>query len=267
MSRPVVVFEGPVDCAHWGKLSELSTFSRPISYDRGLLGSRGRWSFPDMAGRLVALLPPEPVILTGHSLTGLLVQYVASRHPDRVAGLVLIDPTPHQLPPLPLAVRAAAPLQSWGMLALAEVAVRLRLLANPAWTSLTERLLIAPLGPHADTGQVEGIRARSKDPIQVGRNARAACAIARRLGEYGELTSRQLHQHGLPDVPLVVLTAGRRPAATGKMAAFFEQVRTHHERLATLVPGGRCDVVESSGHMIPIEAPDALIRTIRRLQR
>jgi pimeloyl-ACP methyl ester carboxylesterase len=48
----------------------------------------------DLRALLAAAGEPGPYVLVGHSLGGLYVQLFAYRHPDEVAGLVLVDPTP-----------------------------------------------------------------------------------------------------------------------------------------------------------------------------
>ncbi|MEV9259193.1 alpha/beta hydrolase, partial [Klebsiella pneumoniae] len=70
-------------------------------YDRAGLGR----SVPDSAGRtldrmaddlndlLDGLEPSSGFVQVGHSAGGPMVRLAASRRPDRVAGLVLVDPT------------------------------------------------------------------------------------------------------------------------------------------------------------------------------
>jgi len=78
---------------------EIAKFTRVCSYDRAGLGwsdsSPRPRSMPQIAEDLSNLLAGAgiegPYVLVGHSLGGLYVQYLARRHPGRVAGLVLVD--------------------------------------------------------------------------------------------------------------------------------------------------------------------------------
>ncbi|MET9608016.1 alpha/beta hydrolase [Streptomyces sp. NPDC006512] len=82
-----------------------------IAQDRPGLGTRPPGPVPTLASSvadLAALLDaagPGPYVLVGHSWGGLLVQVLAWQRPERVAGLVLLDPAHEEFrPPL---VRAA----------------------------------------------------------------------------------------------------------------------------------------------------------------
>jgi pimeloyl-ACP methyl ester carboxylesterase len=82
-------------------------FTRVCSYDRP--DSPGSRSDPtpeltaqqvvdDLRTLLAAAGEPGPYVLVGHSLGGLYVQLFAYLHPQEVAGLVLVDPTPEEFP-------------------------------------------------------------------------------------------------------------------------------------------------------------------------
>jgi pimeloyl-ACP methyl ester carboxylesterase len=84
----------------WGALpAELAEYSEVIAYDRSRLGFSGTGPPPRSSSRSVedlrALLTNAgiegPYILVGHSFGGLNVRLFASRYPDAVAGIVLID--------------------------------------------------------------------------------------------------------------------------------------------------------------------------------
>lgn len=79
---------------------ELAATNRVLSFDRAGLGSSEAGPAPDPERSLVEierLLAASgvsgPVILVGHSLGGLFARMYATKHPEQVAGLVLVDST------------------------------------------------------------------------------------------------------------------------------------------------------------------------------
>jgi pimeloyl-ACP methyl ester carboxylesterase len=74
-----------------------------ILADRPGLGGSTRWEHPPGLADHVALMndvlaacsvdPAEPVALVGHSYAGILMKAFARMHPERVAALVLVDPS------------------------------------------------------------------------------------------------------------------------------------------------------------------------------
>src|SRR5688500_13232623 len=96
-----------------GVQPEIARFSRVCSYDRAGLGQSdpaptGVRTVQDSVDDLHALLGAAdisgPVVLVGHSLGGLIVRLYASQYPDDVAGLVLVDGMPPDLPASGLAL-------------------------------------------------------------------------------------------------------------------------------------------------------------------
>src|SRR5215213_2759735 len=100
---PTVVLEGGIT-SDWAAVQPaMAGFTRVCSYDRP--DSPGSRSDPtpsrtaqevvaDLRAMLTAAGEPGPFVLVGHSLGGLYVQLFAYQHPNEVAGLVLVDPTP-----------------------------------------------------------------------------------------------------------------------------------------------------------------------------
>ena len=80
----------------------LARVTRVITYDRAGYGQSEPGPMPRHCGReaeeLKALLEkasvPGPYVLVGHSLGALNTQVFASKYPDEVAGMVLLDPPP-----------------------------------------------------------------------------------------------------------------------------------------------------------------------------
>ena len=102
---PTVVLEGGAT-ADWAAVQPaVAGFARVCSYDRP--NSPGSRSDPtpertaqevvdDLRAMLTAAGEPGPYVLVGHSLGDLYVQLYAYQHPQEVAGLVLVDPTPEE---------------------------------------------------------------------------------------------------------------------------------------------------------------------------
>jgi len=105
---PTVIFESgfSMGWSTWRRvLPALAPQARLVSYSRAGTGASGPVSgVPTVADRVadlealihVAALTP-PFILVGHSYGGLVVRQYASKHPQRVQGLVLVDPASERI--------------------------------------------------------------------------------------------------------------------------------------------------------------------------
>lgn len=106
--EPVVVFVSGFgnDLGTYAPIQRaVSGFTRAISYDRAGVG-KSELTVPDgsldiMVDELNRILEqesiPGPYVLVGHSSGGHIVRYFAHIYPAKVAGMVLIDPTPEYM--------------------------------------------------------------------------------------------------------------------------------------------------------------------------
>lgn len=137
-AKPTVVFESGAFgfSADWSIVqSRLAAEGlRGCAYDRAGLGFSDPGPLPrdamnitdDLQAMLKAAHVPGPYVLVSHSMAGLYVRLFAVRHPDEVAGLVLVDSTtPEAIDDRTTAAyvvgftrgsRAAAWAASWGFL-------------------------------------------------------------------------------------------------------------------------------------------------------
>lgn len=111
----------------WGEVSAaVATFTRVCAYDRDGLGRSDPGPRPRAAGLIVedlhkalvgaGLVPPH--VLVGHSFGGLIVRLYASRYPEEIVGLVLVDAAHEdQYPPAPPEHATPAEAERWRFLA------------------------------------------------------------------------------------------------------------------------------------------------------
>jgi pimeloyl-ACP methyl ester carboxylesterase len=197
-----------------------------------------------------------PLVLVGHSLGGPYITTFASRYPDAVAGLVMVDAThPDQFGPYEKAAgRSLVPSPSGA-----------RLGATLAWTGLV-RLLPQPPAPPS-WPQVMHSSPRAFLPLSVRGLAGETSSIPATL-------DRARQTKSLGDRPLVVLCAGdgldaAELTANGLTARQGAGVHQAHIALcrdmATWSTRGRFQPVERSQHYIQIDRPDAVIAAVREV--
>ncbi len=263
---PLVVFEAGVGATSlsWTLVQpDIAKLTRTMSYDRAWLG----WSDPIQEPRdtstvveeLRRLLgPSRPLILVAHSYGALIATAYASRYPENVAGMVLVDPIAagDWKEPTPVLRRGISLARRGALLArLGVVRFALNRLTGGSRMLPT---LIAKVSSGSGTGFIERwVGQIQKLPQELWPAIRAhwcdpKCfeGIARYLKA---LPGSALEDGGnLGDVRLIVLSCENAG----------QSERPAHAALAARSTRGRLEVVAGSGHWIQLDRPDAVIRAI-----
>ncbi len=236
-----------VDAVFWrdvGRdLAELNVtaLNRP-----GLGGTPWPQQIPTLAAEVATLAEltdviGSPVVVVAHSMASFHAEALARQHPDRVAGLVIVDGSAEWLDRRP---RPSAP-----------------------WSARLIHVLIHPRPLHglASILYRRGASAQSHVPAKILGRERIRLAydspdaLAMSLGEaiayrrqaWDLLRVRAAHP--MPDRPVIVLSA----ETTGEPDGLRRQ-----RRLADQL-GGRQIVVETSKHLMMIDRPQAIARAVR----
>lgn len=272
-SGPSVILEnggGAPGVGGWPFIEpKVADFATVTTYDRASMGQSDRVDEPPSAeefvGDLHALLGrvevDGPHVIVGWSLTGLSTLLYASAHPEDVAGIVLLDPTPYDLYDdlSPLWKLATNPVLAGGMTA--------RLGAKgyfqkPKGRAKLEKLAGKTMGPNMPAEGRELVLDLMADPWQ---GFPATLHESRRVVEScQQVKERVIEPRALPDVPLTVITSGHR-GDKGPALKFGEKIRNSHVRLAAMVPRGRHVDAPEAGHLIGLEAPDLVVEEIRNV--
>jgi pimeloyl-ACP methyl ester carboxylesterase len=270
----VVVLESGIAASSlsWALVApKVAKFARVITYDRAGLG----WSdaavhkctavdaTDDLARLLEVMAVAEPVIIAGHSFGGLIARIFQQRFPERVAGLVLVDPVVRtewrvMTPTLRRGValsRRGATLARLGV-----VSVALKLLMSGS-RSIPKMLARVSAGRGASvterlTGEVRKMPPELWPAIashwsQAGSFRAMADTLENLPVSVGQLDAEKL----LGDLPVIVLSA------TGAN----ELARAEHQHDAGLSTHGEHEIVPGSGHWMQLDAPDAVVEAIQRV--
>jgi pimeloyl-ACP methyl ester carboxylesterase len=257
---PPVVFEAGLAATsvNWRLVQQaLVPRARTVSYDRAGLG----WSAPatavpslrrmtdDLHRLILALDLPRPLVLVGHSFGTWIVRVYASRFPEDVSALVLVDPvsrdeiSPRRLGRAALLSDIAAVLALFGLARLGLWGLLRRGGGNPGpvlgMNASMRRMAQEVAKLPADA--VPMLRARWSEPRffrELSAAIRALPACAREA----------MH---LPDqLPIVVLAGSHRTS----------------EYLQALdLPAAKLVIVPGSGHWIHLDAPELVARTVIEL--
>jgi len=183
-------------------------------------------SIAGMADRVLAAAP-ERFVLLGFSMGGFVARRIALSAPDRVAALILVATS----------ARATSEAEH-----------------------ARKEALLAQLEEHGFRGMSRKALARGIHPDHPDRDVlvERLRAMGRDLG--GAVMARQLRAtrtDGHGDLPRIaaptLVIAGRQDAL---------RPLTELEALAAGIPGARLEVFEGCGHMVPLEQPDSLARSI-----
>ncbi|MFI7704141.1 alpha/beta fold hydrolase [Nonomuraea sp. NPDC049480] len=264
---PAVVFlpgAGLVGLDFLNLQERVAGFTTSVLYDRAGTG----WSDPAdlprsagaVAGELRELLRvaavPGPYVLAGHSLGAFYARRYAQLFPAEVAGLLLLDPGHED-------ILAYMP---------------------PEAAELNEQMKQDPEQMPDLTGeQIELARAQYAqlyeewpDPVREALAEHHLVSWRSSLYETAnfetEIYDELRHGGGLPDVPLLVLTAGGDNPYWAQFASeeFMRQgldgVRRMQAAIAASVPRGEQRVIEGASHQyMHLEQPDQVLRAVRDL--
>jgi pimeloyl-ACP methyl ester carboxylesterase len=272
--KPVVVLEAGIAASSvsWSLVQpRVAEFTRVLSYDRAGFGWSGadsgggtaREAASDLSRMLEQSGEPGPYVLVGHSFGGLIVRVFQQLYPERVAGLVLVDPVLRSDWREPAETRRrmlgrGVMLSRRGALLarMGVVRVALKLLMSGS-----RRIPQAMAGVFAGngasvTGRLTGeVRKMPREHwpaiAQHWSEARSFRAMADNL-ENLPVSAGQLDENaGLGDLPMVVLSAAQAPA--------------EHLYDARLSSAGEHVVAPDSGHWMQLDAPDAVVAAIGRV--
>ena len=239
---PTVVLENGLGgmSAEWGFVQpEAAQFTRVCSYDRAGIGYSDSGPSPRTARRLARELAQlldrsgvsGPSVLVGASIGGFPIRVFASDYTDRVAGLVLVDATHEdQLDDVPRLAAFVPLLSSTGVLRLLEVSFGPR----PETLAPAVRRFA-----RATQFRATAYNAAADEILHVRESAAEVRASRRKL-----------------TVPLVVVTAGR-----GTDHAW----RTLQQDQVRLSQRGCQMIAAESGHVVPIDQPEAVVNAIRAI--
>lgn len=240
---PVLLLAGGAASSHGffpGLVEALSARNRVISLDRPGTGRAQRRGTATLetgsaaAARAVTQVGAGPAVVVGQSLGGALAVQFATDHPDLVAGLVLIDPTPLDLPgQVRTARRIFAVLGLPGMLPL----------VGPRVDRTLFRLLGSDVKPTERTAEAYEVLTTS---ATLAVTARAIRTLERETA----LLAPRVRRLG---VPVVLITAERKPG---------HEIRASHDRLAAKL-GGRVVAPPGAIHAEHMRDPGAVNELVR----
>lgn len=261
---PTVVLEagglGEGSSGAFGSLEErLATLATVVTYDRA--GS-GRSDGPphshvaEMADDLDAVLRSlgcvTPVVVVGWSSGGLVAEMFAVRHPDKVMGLVLLDPT--VMPTESRIGRCILLAMGAIQLGVFGPALQLGFFRTRAGRSLFQRMVPAGISR-------EGLNYLERLAAHPPRARWSSPRVLPLLfGGYLDQTTAALRAPSLPDIPVRVLVPRLRG---GVPRAWARGLDTAHRALAKQFQRGELVLVDRATHLLPIDRPDVVIATVR----
>ena len=252
--EPIIVFEAGMaaPCSSWGLVQPaLPETVHAVVYDCAGLGR----SEPDPEPRTVARMADDlddlldalgdgPFILVATSGGALIVRERAKRHPERIAGMVLVDPTDE----------GCEPVFSPGFRRLEKGAHHASVLL--ARFGLLERLYNSFLLRLPPDSQSDFRKEGFTTGAMRTRGAELKGMVAAMNGLRGQIEAPS-------DMPVTVISGAL--ADRGMAPTLRATANAAHARRAALSTSGRHVIAERSGHMVPFIEPELIVAEIMRL--
>jgi pimeloyl-ACP methyl ester carboxylesterase len=273
---PVVLLESGIAASSlsWSHVEpHVAKVTRVCAYDRAGLGWSDAPSCPrtfdrivdDLATVLEHKAPREQYVLVGHSFGSFVVLGYAVRHPERVAGIVLVDPPVEWLTSTPHRARLL-----WGGRQLSRIGallahigvVRACLALLTGGAPGAPRRFVKVFGPTtAQTLErlVGEVRKLPPDLYPVVQALWCDPKCFHAMGEHLLTLEREGARIGRVtpsrDLPLVVISSGDQPA---------ERLLAHHTLSESSVHG-RHLVARRSAHWVQFDEPELIVDVINNL--
>ena len=263
---PIVILEAGLggDAYDWRAVHyNMAKLTRVCAYDRAGLGRSSPGPLPrdtksevsDLEALVGAARIRAPYVLVGHSMGGYNVRLFASRHPNDIAGMVLVDPSvENQIPVLEAAVPAIAEndRKSFAFVRACtdprpatEIAERCARAAPKSFPPDLAAAYVLAHGPaffQSFRSEVESFLALDSEEV---------AAEARPLGS----------------TPFIVLTRGERSSdmPADQAATEWNLWNQMHNDLAKLSTVGVNRVVPGANHYIQLDKPDAVVEAVEEV--
>jgi pimeloyl-ACP methyl ester carboxylesterase len=273
---PLVLLEAGIAASSlsWARtLPAIAAFTRVCAYDRAGLAWSDAPSGPrtfevicEELGTVLARVSQQSrSILVGHSFGSLIVSGYAARHPEHVAGLVLVDPPTEWLEPNKARarmLRGGRQLSRIGALLARFGVVRASLALLTGGRPRAARGVARMFGPTASrtlerlVGEVRKLPPELH-PVVQELWCQPKCFHA--MAEYLLVLEREAATMAAittpPEIPVVVISGAHQPGQ--EVAA--------HRQLAASSPHGRHIIAARSGHWVIFDEPAVVVSAVRSL--
>jgi len=273
---PVVLLESGIASSSlsWTVVQpEIAKFTRVCAYDRaGLAWSDAACtarSFDDIVDELSRVLayvaPEDQYVLVGHSFGSYVIRAYAMRHPNKVRGLVLVDPPTEWLTMTPQRarmLRSGRLLSRIGTLLAHAGVVRACLTLLTGGAPGAPRRFVKALGPtaaHTLERLVGEVRKLPRDVHPVLQELWCQPKCFEAMAEHLRVLEREavsIEAVSSPsEIPIIVVSGGQQPP---------EQLNAHR-MLAERSTHGRHVIAARSTHWVQFDEPELIVGLVREL--
>jgi len=275
---PCVVLEAGIAASSlsWVLVAKkVAEFATVMTYDRAGFGwsdaAPHRCTALDSARDLALLLEKAEVsgavLLVGHSFGGLIARIFQQMHPERVSGMVLVDPVCRSEWREADEGRKRMLARGVMLSRRGEWLARLGVVRLALWLLMSGSRAIPKLLARASAGRAAGVTERltgevRKMPKELWPQAAAHWSRARSFHAMAD---------ALENLPLSVTqidekrSLGNSPVAVLSAASANAVELREHAHDAALSTSGSHRVVPECGHWMQLDAPDAIVEAVRAL--